>query len=111
VEELPKVQTEDNATSIEGIETKNRRVIANEVLSMEEFPKVEFKKQFSDKEASTYLVKVDIPLITTDEFIGQSKDVVTLVNTKTSDIVMTTKVNHRNTKPYITKDKLIRVPY
>jgi hypothetical protein len=111
VEEPPKVETEDKVTSIEGIKTKNQSVITNEVLSVEEFPKVEFKKQFNDKETSTDLVKVDIPLITTDEVIGQSKDVVTPVNTKTSDIIMTTQVNHDKTKPKIKKDKIIRVPY
>jgi len=78
---------------------------------VEEFQKVEFKKQFSDKATSTNLVKVDIPLITSDEVIGQSKDVVTLVNTKTSNIIMTTQVNHDKTKPNIKKGKLIRVPY
>ena len=68
VEEPPKVETKDKVISIEEIEIKNQ--IANEVSSVEEFLKVEFKKQFSDKATSTDLVKVDIPLITTNEVIG-----------------------------------------
>jgi len=56
-------------------------------------------------------VKDDIPLITTDEFIGQLKDFVTSINTKTSNIIMMTQVNHEKSKPKIKKNKLIKVPY
>jgi mannosyltransferase OCH1-like enzyme len=69
-------------------------VVINEVLLVKELPKIEFKKQFSNKATSTDLVMVDIPLITIDEVICQSKDVVTPINTKISNIVMTTQVNH-----------------
>jgi len=66
---------------------------------MEEFPKVEFKKLFSDKATSTHLVNVDIPLIATNEVISQSKVFVTLVYTKILDIITMTQVNHDKTKP------------
>jgi hypothetical protein len=39
----PKVENEDKVTSTEGIKTKNQ--ITNEVLSVEQFPEVEIKKQ------------------------------------------------------------------
>jgi hypothetical protein len=56
-------------------------------------------------------VRVDIRLNTTDEFIDQSKDVVTPINTKTLDTITTNQVNHDKIKPKIKKDKIIRVPY
>jgi hypothetical protein len=71
VEELPKFEIEDKLTLTEGIETKNQSVITNEVLSVEELPKVEFKKQFSDKETSTNLVMVEVPSIITDKVIDE----------------------------------------
>jgi hypothetical protein len=108
VEEPPKVEIEDKVTSIEGIKTKNQ--ITNEVLLVEEFPEVKLNKQFYDKATSTDLVEVDIPLITTNKVIGQSKDVVTPINTKKSDIIMMTQVNHDKTKPDIKKDKIPRHP-
>lgn len=55
---------------------------------MEDFPKVEFKKQFNDK-ASTDLVIVEVPSITIDKVIDAS------VNTKVSHINMSTQVNHK----------------
>jgi hypothetical protein len=108
VEEPPKVEIEDKSTSIEGIETRNQ--ITNEVLSVEVFPEVDLNKQFYGKATSIDLVEVDIPLIATNKVIGQSKDVVTPINTKKSDIIMMTQVNHDKTKPDIKKDKIPRHP-
>jgi len=78
---------------------------------VEELPKVEFKKLFSNKETFTHLLKVEIPLITNDEVIGQLKDVVTPINTKILDIIRKTQVNHDKTKHEIKKNNLIWIPY
>jgi hypothetical protein len=80
-------------TSTEGIKTKNQSVITNEVLSMEEHPKIEFKKQFDDKSTFTDLVMVEVPLITIDKFIDTS------MNTKISNINMLTQLYHEEFKP------------
>jgi len=75
---------------------------------MEELPEFELKIQFYDKVTSAYLIKVDISFITTGEVIDQLKDVVTPVNTKTSNLIMMSQENHNKTKPNINKDKFTR---
>jgi hypothetical protein len=50
---------------------------------------------------------VDVPLITTDEAICQSKDVVTPINTKISNIIMMTQVNHDKIKPRLRRINLL----
>jgi hypothetical protein len=75
---------------------------------MEELPEFALKIQFYDKVTSTYLIKVDISFITTGEVIDQLKDVVTPVNTKTSNLIMMSQENHNKTKPNINKDKFTR---
>jgi len=56
-----------------------------------------------------HVVKVDIPLIVANEVTCQSKDVVTPINTKISNIIMSTQVNHDKIKTHIKKGELIRV--
>jgi hypothetical protein len=99
-------QTMDKGTSIDLIDMENPNVLKNEVVSVEVFSKVDFNKQLYGKATSTDLVEVDIPLIPTNKFIRQSKDVVTPINTKNSDTIMMTQVNHDETKTNIKKDKI-----
>jgi len=70
------------------------------------FPEVNLNKQFYGQATSTNLVEVDISLITTNKVLGQLKDVGAPINTKKSDIIMMTQVNHDKTKQDIKKDKI-----
>jgi hypothetical protein len=108
--EQQETQTMDKGTSIDLIDMEKPNAIINEFLSMEVFPEVDLNKQLYGKATSIDLVEVDIPLITTNKVIGQLKYVVTPINTKKSDIIMMTQVNHDKTKLDIKKDKIPRHP-
>jgi hypothetical protein len=59
----------NKGTNTNSINMEKPNVIINEVLSMKEQPKIEFKKQFNNKVSYIDLVTVGVPLMMTDEVI------------------------------------------
>jgi hypothetical protein len=96
-----KTQTMDKGSNTDSINMEKPNVVIKEVFSVEEIPKVEFKKQFIDKETYIDLVMVDVPLTIIDVTICQPNIVVSPANKKISILIMTTQPNHDNIKPKI----------